>query len=151
MVIGGQWLSHNWLLEIVTFVKASWRRRAPITSSTPRRSMSVCGTACGAWNLTVRVRWRTCLQTRADACAHINTHTQAQIDKHALKLVIGLMKPKDKNSKISPPVFVRVCECASGFLCCSSNALAHSRPPKTRQFPVRPAECDSSRCLMGKA
>lgn len=56
----------------------------------------VCGTACGAWNLTVRVCWRTCLQTRTDAFTH----------KHTLKLVIGLIKPKDKNSKISPLAFV---------------------------------------------
>lgn len=126
------------------FVKASWRIWGPIISSTPRKSL-VCGAACGAWNLTVGVCWHTCLQTHIDAVPHAH--------KHTLELVIGLMKPGQDQQKLSP-VFVKVCVCvcvcASGFLWLSSNALACSRPPKTRQFPAKPSECDCSRCLMGK-
>lgn len=85
----------------------------------------------------------------APACRHalINSHTNTDGDKHTLTLVIGLMKPKNNNNKLSLPVFV--C-CVSG-LGCSSNALVYSRPTKSRQFPARPFECDSSRCLIGKA
>lgn len=50
------------------------------------------------------------------------THKHTRIDKHTLKLIIGLMKSRDKNSKIPPvppAVFVR-CVCVwvcKGFFC----------------------------------
>lgn len=116
---------------------------SPIISSTPRQSMSVCSKACSAWNLTVRVCWRTCLQTRTDAFTHM--------DKHMLKLGNWAHEAKEQDRQNLPSCLCAVRVCASGFLCFSSNALAHFHHPKTRQFPVKPSDCDSCRCLMGKA
>lgn len=96
MLIIGHWLDHNWLLEIILFVKA-FRRSREANHLFHSETESVC-----LWCMKCD-----CQGTRT----HLPADTHRRIHTHTLKLVIGLIKPKDKSSKISPPVFV--CKCLS--------------------------------------
>ena len=147
MLIIGQWLDHNWLLEIILFVKASRRsREANHLLHSETESVCLWCMKCDCQGTNAYTHPSADTHRRVHKHTHTHTHTEAGNWAHKAK--------GQEQQNLPSCLCVQVFKCVSEqavFLCCSSNALAYSYPPKTRQFPVRPAECDSSRCLMGKA